>query len=408
MKICDLVFKKARAVFRLINMKQKVGIIGASGAGLYASLFISEAMPDAEIVLIDQQKTAGRKLLATGNGHCNILPQHLNPSAYRYPDWFEDVVKGKTLDDLKTALLDEGIALREVNGLYYPESYHAPTFVDYLVKQIIKRGVRLSLDTKVIDYVRKEGKYILKTSKEEMVFDKLVFSFGGVSQGKLGSDGSLFDVFSKHGYHISELRPGLAPIRTKESTKRLAGIRHEALLSLVEGNDVLYEERGEVIFKKDGLSGICVMNAASVYARKQCKEARLVLDLCPSEDVESLQTRLTLLKAKAGEDYLQSLLVHDLRDYIEAGAKRRFGDADPCSIAKMLKDLAFHPTDVYGFEDSQVTIGGIVRDEVDEYLESKREKGIFFIGECLDNDGLCGGNNLAWCLLTALKVKEGI
>ena len=389
-------------------MRQRVGIIGASGAGLYASLFIFEAFPDAEIVLIDQQKTAGRKLLATGNGHCNILPGRLDPNAFRNANWFVEVLGGKTLDDLKSALLGQGISQRQVNGLYYPESYHAPTFVDFLLKQIQSKGIILSLDTKVQDYAKEDGKYTWLTTKGKMTFDRLVFSFGGVSQGKLGSDGSLFDVFKRHGYVISELRPGLAPVKTKEATKRLAGIRHEAKLSLMKNDETFYEEAGEVIFKKDGLSGICVMNAESIWARTSYEDVRLVLDLYPDESVDALSSRLVAAKEKAGDHYLEAVLVNELREYIEAGAKRQFGNIDPASIARAMKNLVFHPASSYGFDDSQVTIGGIAREEVNEFLESKKEKGIFFIGECLDNDGLCGGNNLAWCLLTALKVKEGI
>ena len=389
-------------------MSLSVGIIGASGAGIYASLFISKRLIDAQVTLIDQKKSIGKKLLATGNGHCNILPATLNPDAYADPKWFSDVLGGLTMNDLVQELLQEGISLRQVNGLYYPESYHAPTYVEFLLKRIQQYDIRLCLDTKVSGYKKTQQKYVLFTSNGEMEFDKLIFAFGGLSQANLGSDGSMLDAIKGHGYHLSALLPGLAPIRTKESTKKLAGIRHEALLTLRSNGRLLYKEKGEVIFKKDGLSGICVMNAESIWVRNGSPKAEIELDLYPDESEEKLSNRLKMLESQVGSSYLSAILVHELAEYVEQGAIRQFGNSSASAIASILKRLTFHPVSTYGFEDSQVTIGGIKKGNLDDNLQSKTEPGVYFIGECLDNDGLCGGNNLAWCLLTALKVKEDL
>lgn len=389
-------------------MRKRIGIIGASGAGIYASLFIAKRHPEYEIFLFDHKKTLGKKLLATGNGHCNLLPAQLDKNAYRHPDWFEQVRGEINLEALQDILFAEGISLRNVNGLYYPESYNAPSFVAFLQKRIDEKHIHVSLETEITGYQKSGNMYRLNTSKGDVELDEIIFAFGGKSQANLGSDGSLFGVLSDHGYRIDPLTPGLTPVQTKEATKRLSGIRHEAILKLVSNGKTIYEEHGEVLFKKDGLSGICVMNAESVWARNGFAPAEIHLDFYPEEDEKDLAARLLALKAVVGETYLGTVLVDPLREYVEEGAKRLYGQVNPASIAKVLKDLVFHPLHSYGFDDSQVTIGGIDREEVDENLQSKKEKGIFFIGECLDNDGLCGGNNLAWCLLTALKAKEAI
>ena len=389
-------------------MKKKVGIVGASGAGIYASLFIARCHPEYEIYLFDHKNVLGKKLLATGNGHCNLLPGELDQKAYRYPDWFELVRDGRSNKDLIRLLLEEGIALKEVNHLYYPESYNAPSFVSFLEKKINEKKIHVCLETEITDYQNKGDVYRLLTSKGVYELDKIVFAFGGKSQSNLGSDGALFGVLEKHGYRINPLSPGLTPIQTKEATKRLAGIRHEGKLKLVVKGKTAYEENGEILFKKDGLSGICVMNAESIWARNGFETAELHLDFYPNLREAELIDKLDYLKSVSKDLYLDSMLVGPLKDYVVEGAKRVYGQGDVVSVAKTLKDLVFHPLRCYGFEDSQVTIGGIGIQQVDESLQSKKEKGIFFIGECLDNDGLCGGNNLAWCLVTALKAKEVI
>ena len=389
-------------------MGKKIGIIGASGAGLYASLFVSNADKNAQITLIDHKKSVGKKLTVTGNGHCNLLPGELNPSYYRDSDWFKQVLGELTISDLKQVLEDYGISLTKVNNLYYPESYHAPSFVSFLEEKLLQNRVRFQLETHVLDYQMKNGQYEVHTDKGNFYFDKLVFASGGASTPNLGSDGSLFEIFQKHGYKVNKLLPGLAPIKTKESTKRLAGIRHEVCLKLMINKSLAYEEKGEVLFKKDGISGICVMNAESIWARKGCPEGKIILDLYPNESLEHLQERLMRLESISGEHYLDAILINEFKEYVLYGTNRFYGDVRPNHVAEVLKHFIFHPAQPYGFEDSQVTIGGVAKEEVNEYFASKKEQGVYFIGECLDNDGLCGGNNLAWCLLNAMKVKEGI
>ena len=385
----------------------KIGIVGASGAGLYAALLISYTHPDYEIHLFDQNTIIGKKLLATGNGHCNVLPKQLDRSAFSDPDEFDRLGQGITLDTLKEALESLGVSLTNVNDLYYPASYHAPTHVRFLEKSLQNRGMVLHLDTKVLGYQKNKNSWLLFTEKGEFCMDYLIFAPGGMSQSKLGSDGSLMQVFKSHGYECSTLYPGLAPIKTKESVKSLAGIRHNASCSLVVDGNKVAEESGEILFKKDGLSGICVFNLESIFVRQHVnKNCEIHIDLYPSMPLEELVALLERNQEKIGDDYLYPLLVKPIQEYVIFGAKRMYGNSNCASIARILKNLVFHIADYYPFEESQVTVGGIQLRQLDDHFQSKIEDGIFLIGECLNMDGLCGGNNLAWCLIGALKVCE--
>lgn len=405
---CDrFLFQKGQGDTTLCRMK--VGIVGASGAGLYAALLLSYAHPDYEIHLFDQNRIIGKKLLATGNGHCNLLPSKLDRNMFSNPDEFDRLSHGISLEDLKGKLESLGVSLEQVNNLYYPASYHAPTHVRFLEKSLENKGVIFHLDTKILDYQKQGKSWILSSEKGDFCMDFVIFAPGGLSQSKLGSDGSLVQTFKNHGYAISPLHPGLAPIQTKESVKALSGIRHASNCALIVNGKKIAEEPGEVLFKKDGLSGICIFNLESVFVRHYLNEkCEIHLNLFPTMSEEELTLLLEKNRNLFGEDYLYPLLVKPLQEYVIFGAKRLYGNDNCGSIARILKDLTFHICGHYPFEESQVTVGGIQLQQVDDHFQSKLEQGIFIIGECLDMDGLCGGNNLAWCLIGALKVCEAI
>ena len=386
----------------------RIAVIGASGAGLYAALFLS-ASTNHQVLLFDKNKVIGKKLLATGNGHCNLLPGDLDPERYSDPSAFSKFLGDRNLGDLKNALESLGIVLTKENGLYYPASYHAPTHVRFLEKSLRKNGVEMHLDEKVIDYQNRNQKYLLVTEKGEICIDLLIFAHGGSSQSKLGSDGSLDGIIAKHGYRLLPKRPGLCPIKTVESTKALSGLRHHAKCSLLRRGNTIYEETGEVLFKNDGLSGICIFNLESIWMRQQDHDGfKIAIDLFPEITEQELLDRLARLHDRVGDYYLDSLLVKPLQEYVLFAAKRCFGNDDAAAVASILKHLSFHLKDSYSFDESQVTVGGISLDEVDQTLQSKREPGVFFVGECLNLDGLCGGNNLAWCLLNALIIRDAL
>jgi predicted flavoprotein YhiN len=117
----------------------------------------------------------------------------------------------------------------------------------------------------------------LRFDKYQAVVDKVIFAVGGKSNPNLGSDGSLFDVFANHGYLIIKPEPGLCPIRVQEDVKSLFGQRLHTIASLFINGELLFEEYGEVMFKKDGLSGIVIMNLSSLIGRLKAPNAKIYL-----------------------------------------------------------------------------------------------------------------------------------
>ena len=396
---------------RTYNNRMKIAVIGASGAGLYLSLFLKKYHPDYEVVVFDKNKKLGRKLLATGNGHCNLLNMKTGPEHFNHPSYLESYLKGYPFGELQHELATLGIVLTNEGDYLYPLSFSAAAHVNYLAETANNMSVQFRLETKVLDYVAKEEGVTLKTDQGNLSFDHVVFATGGKSQENLGSDGSLFDVFAKHGYEILPLKPGLCPIKTKENTKSLAGERHKAKVYVLLDDFIAREEEGEVLFKKDGLSGIVIFNCSSYISHLGNAEGvKIIVDLFPSVNTTTLTTDLFDAMKLHPSYFLDAYLSPALRDYVlkeaELGPATKPDKVYCYKLAKAMKGLTFHFSGTYDFPDSQVTIGGISIRNIDWNLRSTLEKHVSFAGEVLDVDGLCGGHNLTWCLVSSLVVSK--
>ena len=373
----------------------KVGIIGGGASGIFTALAIKRTSPNIEVTIIEKEKKLGRKLYATGNGRCNCYNTDLNPEKYNNPKFFR-LIKGKGFDYSPELFDIYGIRTVMENGLVYPIFHDAEHFVRILEKDLVSNGIISRLGLRTTFYTQKGNGYSVECEGgERLYFDVLVFAGGGRSSPKLGSDGSLFQALREHGYLIKEPKPGLAPIRLKGSDfQSLKGIRHRANVSIVVNGSIVFEELGEVLYKEDGISGIVIFNAESFMVRNDLfGKATIHLDLFPGMSTYELD--------QIGKP--SSLLVPSLERHILRKAKE-----ENAPWFDYVKDVTYVPVGPYPFADSQVTIGGIDTDQVDQNLESKLERNIFFVGEALDIDGYCGGYNLAWAYISAHRVAEKI
>lgn len=386
-----------------------IAIIGSSGAGLPCSIFLKKKHPDWNVSVFDHNLKVGKKLLATGNGHCNLLNASAKSEDYNCPEFLAPYFSKFPYAKLIDALHSIGIATMEMDDLVYPLSFSSNGYVDALISLSKDLGISFRLAIRVLDYQKRGNRYILTTNCGFFEFDKIIFATGGKSGKNLGSDGSLFPVFEKHRYSVSPLKPGLCPILVKEDVASLAGLRHRACVysysASGEERALIHQEEGEVLFKKDGLSGIVIFNTERAYAHSCEKNFDIVLDLFPNFSVEELRNLLLSLQ-KANPAYASSFLPLPLFDYClkRSGFSSLEEEGGFTRFAKTLKSLLFHPKGLYPFEDSQVTIGGVEISNLLPTLESKKERGIYFLGEVLNVDGPCGGFNLEWCLISALAL----
>ena len=359
----------------------KIGIIGGGASGTFVAIRIKELNPSFDVTIIERNDKLMKKIAVTGNGRCNYA--NLGSLEGKYNDSFANQI----INNLKpTELVDlfegYGIHPTKIDNLVFPISLSAQTVILMLNKRLEELDINICLNEKVLDYQVNNNQCILKTDKQTHVFDKLVFSCGGKAYPQMGTDGSLFDVLKQHGYQIEALSPSLSPIKVKENVKKISGQRVKCLVSLLYKDKLYYAEEGEVLFKDDGLSGIVMLNMSQKINELADKKAvKIVLDLVPNNKVRPNQ-------------YLE--FVHP-------------------KVASYLTDnnlsinqLTFTFKNFYDFNIAEVSHGGVSLKDITSGLQSKKENEVFFTGEVLDVDGVCGGYNLMFAFASAETVAKSI
>ena len=368
----------------------KIIIIGAGASGIVAAINYKRNHPEDDVLVIEHLAAPLKKLLASGNGKCNLGNTNIDYSLYNNPAFAKQIIDGY---DYKEFFSSVNIETKLMGDLAYPVSESAASVKEALLNAVQNLKINIKLEEKLIDY-KVNNQIEVKTDKGIYIAYKLYFAGGLKSSSKLGSDGSVFEILRKHGYQSKNPEPGLSPLYTKEKTRVIDGIRVKANVSLFEDQKLIHQELGEVLFKEHGLSGIVIFNTMSLIARNISKNHVISIDLLPDFSENYLKNYRKSHK-------FSELLLAFLNPKISAYLQERFKDED--AIFKALKDLRFTFDKSYGFDFSQVSVGGILPSEVDENLMSKKEKNVYIIGELLDIDGPCGGYNLTWAFASAIK-----
>ena len=368
----------------------KIIIVGGGASGIVAAINYKRNHKGDDVLVIEQLAAPLKKLLASGNGKCNLGNSNIDFSLYNNPDFAKSVIEGY---DYKGFFSSISIETKTVGDLAYPVSESAVSVKEAMLNAAKNLGISIKTEEKLIDYSVK-NQIELTTNKGSYVADKLYFAGGLKSSPKLGSDGSVLDVLIRHNYKVKMPQPGLSPLFTKEKTKIVDGIRVKACVSLYENNSLIHKENGEVLFKDHGLSGIVIFNMMSLIARAPEKAHTLSIDLLPDFSEKYLENY------RKNHKFSEFLLAF-LNPKVSAYLQDRFKNED--AIFSALKALRFTFDKSYGFDFSQVSVGGIDVSEVDENLMSKHEKNVYIIGELLNIDGPCGGYNLTWAFASAIK-----
>ena len=359
----------------------KIGIIGGGASGTFAAIRIKELNPSFDVTIIERNDKLMKKVAVTGNGRCNYANLGSLEGKYNNP-FANQIINNLKPTELVDLFEGYGIHPTKIDNLVFPISLSAQTVILMLNKRLEELDINICLNEKVLDYQVNNDQCILKTDKQTHVFDKLVFSCGGKAYPQMGTDGSLFDVLKQHGYQIEALSPSLSPIKVKENVKKISGQRVKCLVSLLYKDKLYYAEEGEVLFKDDGLSGIVMLNMSQKINELADKKAvKIVLDLVPNNKVKSNQ-------------YLE--FVHP-------------------KVASYLTDnnlsinqLVFTFKNFYDFNIAEVSHGGVSLKDITSSLQSKKENDVFFTGEVLDIDGMCGGYNLMFAFASAETVAKSI
>ena len=373
----------------------KIAVIGGGVSGATFAINRKRKYPSDEIVIFEHCDKLLKKVLATGNGKCNIANK--GDLSNIYNDNLALSILNKYNYAYQNAFLDSiNIKTKLIGDLSYPISESAVTVRNAYLKMIEKLDIKVITEIDIEDYKQDNKAYLLITNKGNYKFDKIVIAVGGKSSPKLGSDGSFINILEKHKYNIKSFNPGLCPIYVKEKTKILDGTRVKAKVTLLNSNNVIFEEQGELLFKGHGLSGIVIFNLSRNIARDINKKYQIKIDLLPEVKEEELKAFLNRNNKK---ELLESYLHPNIAKYI--------GDLKGDVISN-IKGLCFEFDKLYDYENSQISVGGINLKDINDFLESNIEKSVYFLGECLDIDAPCGGYNLMWAIGSALYLSDTI
>jgi len=387
----------------------KVLIIGAGASGMMAALTAAED-PNNQVTLLERQARVGRKLLATGNGRCNLSNIHASAAHYHGndPDFVRPALRYFPVEDTLAYFQKLGLlTVVEDNGKIYPFSDQANSVVDTLRFALEQRGVDLRCGCEVLSIGKKARGYRVDTVDASFYCDKLIIACGGSAGGKLGGTDWGYKLLRSMGHSVTSLRPSLVQIKTDTAiTKSLKGIRADAGITLKCNGQVVASNSGEVQFTDFGISGPAIFELSREVASHG--EQVLLLDLIrPWEETQIIELLLQKQRnfpSLAAEELLTGTLHNRLGKVVlkVSGIDlpptlEHLTEAQINRVARTIKYFPMTVTGIMSLELAQVTAGGIKTSEFRaDTMESRLCPGIFATGEVLDIDGDCGGYNLQW------------
>ncbi|MEG2537972.1 MAG: NAD(P)/FAD-dependent oxidoreductase [Clostridium sp.] len=401
-----------------MDRKVKIGIIGAGAAGLTAAIY--GARFGASILMFEQLDRVGKKILATGNGRCNITNINIDISRYhgQSPKFALSALREFSSKKVIDFFEDLGVHCKvEDMGKVFPYSDQASSILDVLRHELEYLGVSERINLKVTNIKSIKDGFKVITDEGSYSVDKVIICTGGKSCQKLGSTGLGYKLARELGHSLVEPFPALVQIKLDYSNlKSIKGVKFQGSASVISNGKKINTSNGEILFTDYGISGPPILNlsrdALKVLDESgQCNiEVDMFKDISHAELSEILKKRIKNSHNKSIEFSLvglinKKLIPTILKDLKIEGITRPSNELSNKQIDEMcslLKKWTFKVTGSTGWEFSQVTAGGVnVRDINPKTMESKIQEGLYFAGEVLDIDGDCGGFNLQWAWSSA-------
>ena len=381
-----------------------VGIIGAGASGMAAALAAAET---AQVVLLERQARVGRKLLATGNGRCNLTNLHASGRGYHGVDPGFSQKAISAFDPAATIAWFEDLGLYTVaedSGRVYPYSDQANSVVDVLRLALEQPNITLKTGFEVQKIKKEAGGFAVSNGEETVYCDKLIIACGGLAGTKLGGSMAGYKLLAKLGHKCTKLRPTLVQLKCAwGGVVSLKGVRANCHARILRDGQTFAQSQGELQFTDYGISGPVVFE----ISRDVCQgkgQWTAELDFLPDWTEQMLAQALAKRGDRPVEELLTGILHNRLGRVLTrcAGVKgnglvKELTEAELEEVARCVKCFHLELTEPLGMDSAQVTAGGVFTDEFDPAtMESKLVPGLYACGEVLDVDGDCGGYNLQW------------
>lgn len=400
----------------------RIVIVGGGASGMMCA--IAAAKFGSDVTLLEKNEKLGKKIYITGKGRCNVInfcsaQEFLNNVVSNEKFLFSAINKFSPYDTYD--FFQNYLPLKiERGNRVFPESDKSSDVIKSLEKAMTEYGVKVVLNCCVNAVKGSEFDYKIYTDCGEYVADRVVIATGGKSYPSTGSTGDGYKIAKSFGLKLIDPKPALCPIITKQAVKEIEGITLKNVeLSAYSNGKLIRKEFGEMLFTANGVSGPIALTISSFINRE--KNVLLKLDFKPALNFETLDARIVRElndpNRKVLKSVIRSLLPERLVRYLLricnlSGDKptSQVTKSDRICIVNTLKGLEFDVQSLAPFEQAIITSGGIAVDELTPQMESRKRKGLFFVGETVDVDALTGGFNLQIAFSTgyvaALKASQ--
>ncbi|MBQ4582607.1 MAG: NAD(P)/FAD-dependent oxidoreductase [Oscillospiraceae bacterium] len=383
-------------------------VIGGGAAGMMAAITAADC--GHSVTLLERQARVGRKLMATGNGRCNLTNRHAAPAHYHGEDsdWCAYALAAFDVEATLDWFAGHGlVTTTEDSGRVYPYSNMAGSVLDVLRYALERPDITLCAGCTVSRIRRRGSGFTVETDQGSFAADKVILCAGGAAGSKVGGVMDGYQLAKQLGHHRTALYPSLVQLKTDPTYPRaLKGVKAEAAVTIRRGREVLAENRGEILFTEYGVSGPAIFEISRAAATGG-EGLTVELDFLPDWTDEATMHWLRQRRDGAADREAGTLLAGTLHSRLGQMVCKAAGftnqgaatltDRELEKIGRCLRRFTLEVQGVCGFDQAQVTAGGLRTDEFDpETMESKLVPGFYACGEVLDIDGDCGGYNLQW------------
>lgn len=413
-----------------MKSKYDLIVIGAGAGGMMAA--ITAAQRGFSVLVIEQKKQEGSKILVTGKGRCNItndsdvqdiLKNVMTNASFLYSSLY-------AFPPSRIIEFFNGIGVQTVTERgrrVFPESNKAIDVRNALVKQMQKAKVEVLKNTKAVDVIKNKDLFTVTIKDANDVKDdynckSLLLATGGMTYSSTGSDGSGYQLAKKLGHEITPLKGALTGLLTKEKwVKETMGLTlKNVTLSVYKDEALIYKELGELLFTHFGISGPIVLTASRYLLDTDYKNTKAVIDLKPALDEETLYKRITIdFEKNSSKIFINSLdallpkslipIIVRLSGIESDKIVNQISKDEKKNLTHLLKNLTLTIKSGMDMEDAIVTKGGINVSQINpSTMESKITKHVFFAGEIIDVDALTGGYNLTIAFSTGYLAGQSI
>lgn len=401
-----------------------VAVVGGGASGLMSAILL--AKKGHQVTLFEANARVGKKILASGNGHCNISNANITLDNYDGldPKFPKQVLEALSFKHLEKLFKSFGLLFDiKDDGKAYPLSYEAKSVVENLLMTALNLGVVLHSNQKIIK-IDKDKTFILKSEAEKFSgFDKVVLAVGSPAASQLGGNDSGYKIAESFGHSLTPAYPSLVQLELEgDIHEKMAGVKQFGEVSLFIDNSLVEKRQGDILFTRYGISGLAILDLSqrASFALSLYSQVDIGVNLFSKYDRQRLDSQIQALCKQLPEatfltllsGMIHSKIVLEVLNKLAINKDIKAFDMDSKMIKKVVNLLInwkFHVTKTHGFKYAEVSGGGVLTSEIDpKTMRSLKDKDLYIVGEVLDVVGERGGYNFHFAWASAYCASQAI